>query len=136
MIRAATRRPSDMPSRLRYDNIVPVDFDWAAPASLDELVSGTDALLVVPPTGHDPLPTATHLVKAAVGAGVTHVVFVSTFGAHLEPGFAFGRWARAAERQIERTGIPVTVLRPNSYMSNFVGMLRPSDDGALRLPWA
>ena len=63
------------------------------------------------------------------------MVFLSTLGADFEPGFTFGRWALAGEQAVARSSVPYTVLRPNSYMSNFYGMLRPAEDGALRLPW-
>jgi uncharacterized protein YbjT (DUF2867 family) len=102
---------------------------------LDRLVAGADTIVVIPPSGRHPLPTTTRLLEAAVLAGSGHVVFVSTFGAELRPGFAFGRWALEGEHAVAAGGIPFTVLRPNSYMTNFLGMLRPDAGGALRLPW-
>ncbi len=93
-------------------------------------------MLVLPPAAHHPLPAAARLLEhAAAGGGVRHVVFLSTLGADLEPGFAFGRWALAGEQAVAAAGLPYTVLRPNSYMTNFLTMSRPGRDGALRLPW-
>ena len=110
-------------------------FDWEAPAELDRVIAGVDTLLVIPPSARHPLNTTTALIERGRAHRLAHVVFLSTYGAHLHPGFAFGRWAAATEAAIAASGVPHTILRPNSYMSNFSTMLRPAADGALRLPW-
>lgn len=73
--------------------------------------------------------------EVAASADVRHVLFVSTLGADFDPGFTFGRWAPAGEQVVRAAGVPWTVIRPNSYQSNLLGMLRPGPDGALRMPW-
>jgi len=134
-VKAATRRPDDYRAPDHGERVIPVPFDWDGPAVADAVVAGVDTLLVLPPPGRHPLPAAARLLDAAAAAGVGHVVFVSTFGAGFEPGFAFGRWARAGEQATAASGLPYTVLRPNSLMANFLSTLRPGPDGALRLPW-
>ena len=134
-IRAGSRRPAAMPANLRASQIRPVAFDWDATAGLDDLVAGAETMLVLPPPARHPLPTTTRLLDAASAAGVGHVVFLSTLGAEFEPGFAFGRWALAGEKTVAAAGIPYTVLRPNSFMTNFFTTIRPGPDGALRVPW-
>jgi len=132
-ITAATRHPGGQDGR--SDRVRFVGFDWESPDGLDDVVGGSDALLVIPPSGRHPLPTTAGLLERAAGADVGHVVFLSTLGADFDPGFTFGRWDLAGEQAVVSAGVPWTVLRPNSYMSNFFGMLRPRADGALRLPW-
>lgn len=132
-VRAATRQPDALEAASK--RVAPVAFDWDAPESVDELVAGADVLLLVPPAAHHPLPAAARLLEAAAGAGVAHVVVVSTLGADFDPGFTFGRWALAGEAAVAASGLPYTVLRPNSFMANFWTTLRPGPDGALRLPW-
>jgi uncharacterized protein YbjT (DUF2867 family) len=134
-VRVATRRPALYRSNPGLPDDRPAGFDWQSPHGVDELTAGVDALLIIPPSGIHPMPTTGHLLDAALRKGVRHVVFLSTFGADFEPGFAFGRWALEAEKAVTGSGLGYTVLRPNSYMSNFFGMLRPAEDGALRLPW-
>jgi uncharacterized protein YbjT (DUF2867 family) len=134
-IRAATRRPGQLRSGAGANQLTPVAFDWDAPhAAGDIAAAGT--MLVLPPAAHHPLPATTRLLDSAVTAGVKHIVFLSTLGADFEPGFAFGRWALAGEQAVAAAGLPYTVLRPNSYMTNFLTMQRPGRDGALRLPWS
>jgi uncharacterized protein YbjT (DUF2867 family) len=134
-VRATTRRPQSRPVTVQSERVTPVAFDWDASEAIDDLLTGADTLLLLPPAAHHPLPTAARLAEGAVRAGVRHVVLVSTLGADFEPGFTFGRWALAGERAVAAAGAPFTVLRPNSFMTNFVSGLRPGDDGALRLPW-
>ena len=133
IIRADTRRPDAF--RSESERVIPVGFDWGAPLALDGIVAGADTMLVVPPPARHPLPTTAVLLDAAAAAGVGHIVFLSTFGADFEPGFTFGRWALAGEHAVAAAGVPCTVLRPNSFKSNFLTTLRPADDGALRIPW-
>lgn len=132
-ITATTRHPGaprGLGERVRF-----VSFDWESPDGLEAVVDTADALLVIPPSARHPLPTTARLLDAAAAADVRHVVFISTFGADFDPGFAFGRSALAAERAVAGGSVPWTVLRPNSYLTNFFGMARPGPDGALRLPW-
>jgi uncharacterized protein YbjT (DUF2867 family) len=134
-VRATTRHPDSLRAVLQSERITPVAFDWDAPKVIDDIVTGADTMLLLPPAAHHPLPTAALLAEGAVRAGVRHVVFLSTLGADFVPGFTFGRWALTGERAVAAAGVPYTVLRPNSFMTNFVSGLRPGEDGALRLPW-
>jgi uncharacterized protein YbjT (DUF2867 family) len=117
------------------DHIVPVSFDWDAPASVDRLVDGADSVLLVPPAAHHPMPAVARILERAATTGCSHVVFVSTLGADFDPGFTFGRWALAGEEAVMASGTPFTIVRPNSFMTNFWTTLRPADDGSLRLAW-
>jgi uncharacterized protein YbjT (DUF2867 family) len=130
-VRAATRNPSPAVTA----RVEQVRFDWDAPFITDRLVSEVDSVLIIPPTGRHPLPTTERLLEVAARYDIAHVVLLSTFGADLEPGFAFGRWALQAELVVAESGLSHTILRPNSYMSNFLGMFKPTDDGSLQLPW-
>jgi uncharacterized protein YbjT (DUF2867 family) len=134
-VRTTTRRPGAPAGDLRSASVTEFGFDWEAPSGLDDLLAGADAVLIVPPSARPALPTTARVAAAAVAAGVRHLVFLSTLGADFKPGYTFGRWSLAGERTVALTPLPYTVLRPNSYMSNFVGMLRPAEDGSLRLPW-
>jgi uncharacterized protein YbjT (DUF2867 family) len=133
VVRAATRTPSST----AFDRAVTtVDFDWQRPDGADELLADAELLVVIPPAGQHPLATVEILLDRARAHGAQHVVLVSTLGADFTPGFAFGRWALESEHALRAAGLSWTVVRPNSYMSNFAGMLRPGPDGALRMPWA
>jgi uncharacterized protein YbjT (DUF2867 family) len=134
-IRAATRYPDRLRADVGTKQLTPIAFDWDAPHAAAD-ISAASTMLVLPPAAHHPLPATTRLLDSAVASGVQHIVFLSTLGADFEPGFAFGRWALAGEQAVAAAGLPYTVLRPNSYMTNFLTMSRPGRDGALRLPWS
>ena len=135
-IRAATRHPGQLRADAGAKQLTPIAFDWAAPDAASDITAAADTMLVLPPSAHHPLPATTRLLDSAIASGVQHVAFLSTLGADFEPGFAFGRWALAGEQAVAAAGLPYTVLRPNSYMTNFLTMQRPGRDGALRLPWS
>ena len=118
------------------EQLTPIAFDWDAPHAAGDVTAAGGTMLVLPPAARHPLPATTRLLDSAVASGVQHVVFLSTLGADFVPGFAFGRWALAGEQAVAAAGLPYTVLRPNSYMTNFLTMSRPGRDGALRLPWS
>ncbi len=58
------------------------------------------------------------LVEDAREAGVERIVKQSAWRAGDE-GFVSGRWHREVEREIERSGLAWTFLRPNMFMQNF-----------------
>ena len=134
-IRAATRHPGQLRADAGTGQLIPIAFDWDAPDGAGDIAAAAGTMLVLPPAAHHPLPATTRLLDSAIAAGVQHIVFLSTLGADFEPGFAFGRWALAGEQAVAAAGLPYTVLRPNSYMTNFLTMMRPGPDGAIRLPW-
>lgn len=135
-IRAATRHPEKVRAGVGAEQLTPVAFDWDAAHTAGDVTAPGGTMLVLPPAAHHPLPATTRLLDSAIITGVQHIVFLSTLGADFEPGFAFGRWALAGEQAVAAAGLPYTVLRPNSYMTNFLTMSRPGHDGALRLPWS
>ena len=62
-----------------------------------------------------------------VRRGVSQVVRVSFLNAGADgAGGPLLAWHREAEKLVEESGIPYTILRPNSYMQNFVTTYAPS----------
>ena len=99
-VRVATRTPTSLPATLRLRSVTAFAFDWDTPTGLDRLLRDCDAVLLIPPSGHPAGATATQVARAAAGAGVRHMVFLSTLGADFDPGFTFGRWALAGEHAV------------------------------------
>ncbi|MFF7369597.1 NAD(P)H-binding protein [Streptomyces tricolor] len=92
--------------------------DYDDPGSLLDAFRGADALFVVTndPTrpGHD-----RNIVRAAIEAGVGHIVKLSAAAVH--DGRAHDlitRWQRANEERIRDSGIPWTMIQPRSFMSH------------------
>ncbi|WP_327141005.1 NAD(P)H-binding protein [Nocardia sp. NBC_01327] len=104
-------RASDLPAQAqRYVG------DLDDPAALTTALDGVTALfLLVPGVGID---HTRHAVKSAREAGVGRIVLLSSFHAAGDPVPAMGRWHREREQLVQAGGIPATILRPGSLMSN------------------
>ena len=90
-------------------------FDFDRPDTFVEALSGVDTLFLLTSGGTDREIPA---VDAARKAGVRRLVKLSVWGAG-DDAFVIGRAHRAVEREIERSGIAWTFLRPNGFMQNF-----------------
>jgi uncharacterized protein YbjT (DUF2867 family) len=94
-----------------------VDFD--DPATLGPALAGVSTLLLVSAAGPRQAAQEIAVVRAAVAAGVAHVVKVSVWRApeRLSP---FATAARDVEEVIEASPLSWTFLRPNFFMQNFL----------------
>ncbi|HEY0972436.1 MAG TPA: NAD(P)H-binding protein [Gemmatimonadales bacterium] len=64
-----------------------------------------------------------NLLARASAAGVRRFVYVSLFGAHAVAHTEYARAHEAFVGELERAGIPHTVVRPTGYFSTFAEML-------------
>lgn len=104
---------------------VPGDLD--DPATLAPAFAGADKLfLLTPGIGTDHVR---HAVAAAQGAGVRHIVHLSSFNVLGDPMPAMGRWHHEREQVIRASGIPATFLRPGGFMTNAFDWLPTIRDG-------
>lgn len=90
--------------------------DLADPASLAPAFAGVEKLFLMDPAFS---PDGTrNAVKAAVDAGVRHIVLLSSIGAALDPMPLLG--AEHAEREaiVRESGIAWTFLRPSHFATN------------------
>ncbi|GIJ46849.1 NAD(P)-dependent oxidoreductase [Virgisporangium aliadipatigenens] len=71
-------------------------------------------------------------VDSAVAAGVTHLVYLSFYGAAPEATFTLARDHWATEEHIRRSGVAYTFLRDNLYL-DFLPMMA-GEDGVIRGP--
>jgi uncharacterized protein YbjT (DUF2867 family) len=107
-----------------------------AVASLDDTKAltkacegATGAYLLVPPnytaTSYldDRKKVADALAKAVKASGLGHVVFLSSIGAHLPGETGPIRVVRYGEQQLEADAKNLTILRPASFLDNWVPVL-------------
>ncbi|UYZ59056.1 SDR family oxidoreductase [Hymenobacter latericus] len=124
--------------RLRHFNpeIQLVEVDYHRPATLPVAFTGVDRVFLLTPFSDDQLAINEQLVEAAKAAGVKQVVRLSAAGADAEPGIQLGRWHRQMEQYLAQSGLSYTVLRPTSFMQNFVNYQGQSirEQGAIYLP--
>jgi len=123
-VRGAVHYPDhDAEGRVGRVDFVEVDFD--RPDTLDTAFRGIDQAVLITPEEPEMVAQTRNLVQAAERAGVGHLVRVS----FLHSGTAGGPlldWHREAEEVVRESAIPATILRPNSYMQNFLTMYGPS----------
>ncbi|HZR28776.1 MAG TPA: SDR family oxidoreductase [Terriglobales bacterium] len=62
-----------------------------------------------------------HIIEEAARSGVKHIVKQSVIGAGSGGGHMFGKWHAQAEEKLVASGVPYTILRPNTFMQNFLG---------------
>lgn len=121
----AVRSPRPSPE-LEQLGIRQVPFDIGSVESMRKALEGSDAFFSVSPLVEDLVEAGVRTFRAAKEAGVRRIVRSSAQGAGPGAAIELGRWHYAAERALEESGIPFTVLRPANFMQNFLGFGNPS----------
>src|SRR5262245_41057282 len=96
-----------------------VRIDLATGEGLDAAVAGAEAVFLLVGEVDDQTAAEIRVVEAARRARVKRLVKLSVFGAETEE-YSFARIHRPVERAVEASGISYTLLRPVSFMQNFV----------------
>ncbi|RDC66128.1 SDR family oxidoreductase [Adhaeribacter pallidiroseus] len=103
-----------------FPNVDLVEIDYARPESLRVAYTGVTRVFQITPFTQDQVEIAKRLIDMAKEVGVKQIVKLSASGADAEPGIQMGRWHREAEQYLESSGVPYTILRPTSFMQNFI----------------
>jgi uncharacterized protein YbjT (DUF2867 family) len=127
-VRVATRDVKKAPAGAEA-----VDFDWDKPDSIAAAVKGADAVFLLTPFVENPVPYAKALVDAARAAGVKKIVKLSAAGAD-NPTFPAIKHHTDAEQLVEASGAKWVHLRPNFFMTNFIGYYPPDAEGMIYMP--
>jgi uncharacterized protein YbjT (DUF2867 family) len=106
--------------------------DFEQPDTLDVAMKGCDQLfLLAPPTPRQPQQEQ-HVIDAARRAGVGHVVKQSVPWAGADAPVVFSRWHGQIEEDLAQSGLAYTLLRPSSFMQNFLmSAQQVADQGVL-----
>lgn len=95
----------------------PVIADFADRASLDHALEGVERVYLV----CSPIPQLVELESNVVNAcrdhGIKHLVQNSALGASVYDK-SFPRWHYRVEERVRASGVPATILRPESFMQN------------------
>lgn len=109
--------------------------DFADAASLRQAFAGVQTLFLLFPFTPESVDLARNAVESAKASGVKHIVRSSGAGADASSPVAIARVQGEIDQLVIDSGIAYTLLRPNSFMQNFLnfyaGMIR---GGALYLP--
>jgi len=132
-VRAAVRDRTKAAQHLGRE-IELCEFDFVNETTFGRALAEVKAIFLLPPLGPDQTQIVNRFVDAAKQAGVRHIVKLSAIDADRALPFAVGTCHAANDRHIRNSGVSFTLLRPNSFMQNFINYFPPRD-GAIYLPW-
>lgn len=109
--------------------------DFDKPETLPPALEGVDKLFLLSDASPRQVRMQGNMVEAARRAGVRHLVKLSASCAAPDLLAPIKRWHGETERQIERSGIPYTFLRPNCFMQNMFKWSRSiREQGFFKMP--
>ena len=95
--------------------------DFDRPGTLAAALEGVERLYVLTPPHPQQAEWERAVLDAARSAGVGRVVRHSLLGADDDSPMAAARLHRGSERELEESGLPFTILRPNFFDQTFAG---------------
>jgi uncharacterized protein YbjT (DUF2867 family) len=114
-----------------YDHVEFVTGDISTGAGLSAALAGVGVVVHCAGSSHGDEIKTGHLVQAAKGATVRHIVYISVVGAERMPVVSaidrsmFGYFAskRASEQLIEGSGIPYSILRTTQFQESMLAVM-------------
>jgi uncharacterized protein YbjT (DUF2867 family) len=94
--------------------------DYADPQSLQAAMDGIGTLFLLLPLAETMVSWTRNAVDAAKAAGVKHIVRLSGVGAAPDSPYVILKAHGEADDYLQASGIAYTILRPVSFMQNFV----------------
>lgn len=91
--------------------------------SLATTFAGGDRLFLLTDNGESMVRLQKNAIRAAVDAGVEHVVKLSALGASDHSKSLIGVWHFNVERELRDSGVAWTMLRPHHFMQNLLDPL-------------
>ena len=121
-IKAAVHSVENL-KKVKDDRIESVQIDYNKPETLATALKGVDKLFLVTPETLNAPELVSNLVIEAKKAGIRYILRLSAMG---ESSIASVRLHLEGEKIIEESGIPFTILRPNTFMQFFVNFYGPA----------
>jgi uncharacterized protein YbjT (DUF2867 family) len=100
-------------------NVTPVALDLDRAETYSAALAGATKVFQVSALAEAMVRQTNALAEMARAVGVKHFVRSSLFGADDAAPIREGEWHLAADRALQASGIPFTLLRPNQYFQNF-----------------
>jgi uncharacterized protein YbjT (DUF2867 family) len=122
-IKAAVHSIENIKKVKDENRIESVQIDYKKPETLATALKGVDKLFLVTPETLNAPELVSNLVTEAKKAGIRYIVRLSAMG---ESSIASVRLHLQGEKVIEESGIPFTILRPNTFMQFFVNFYGPT----------
>src|SRR5262249_43170909 len=133
-VRVLVRNVSPNP-RWQAAGIDQIAGDFSDLNSLTAAFRGAEKFFSVTPFVENLTQLGINSIEAAKRAGVQYIVRSSAMGAGEAAAITLGRWHGQVETALERSGIPHTILQPNTFMqSYFIHGSSIQDQNAFYLP--
>ena len=98
----------------------PVIVNFTDQESLNQALQGKDRVFLVTPLMQNPEAVTQMVINASKQNGVKHLVRSTASGADSNGQIQMARWAGASEDLIKASGLNYTILRPYSFLQNFI----------------
>jgi uncharacterized protein YbjT (DUF2867 family) len=121
--RALVRDPGAARERLG-DQVDLVEGDLDRPETLERAMDGAERVFLLTVPGERQLQRERAVIEAARRAGVGQMVRLSRAGADERSPLRIARLHGQAERQLWRSGLAATIVRPSMFMQNLSFMVR------------
>jgi NAD(P)H dehydrogenase (quinone) len=99
--------------------------NFAQPDSLETAFDGVDRLFLLLPLVEPMVDWGRQVIEAARKAGVRHILRSSGLGADPDTTYELGKTHGLIDQALIASGIPFTIVRPNSFMQNYVNFFGP-----------
>lgn len=110
--------------------------DFSDRASLAAAMRDVDSVFLLMPLAETMGEWGANALAVARASGVRHVVRASAMGADVNVAFRLGRAHGMVDQLLVESGIPYTILRPNSFMQDYLSHFGSGirERGAIELP--
>ena len=116
---AAVRSESDF-GRVESLGAKPIITNFTDQDSLNKALKGMQRVFLVTPLMQNPEAVTQLVINAFKENGLKHMVRSTASGADSNGQIQMARWAGASEDLIKESGINYTILRPASFLQNFI----------------
>jgi uncharacterized protein YbjT (DUF2867 family) len=117
-VRVLSRSPRPADDRNAYEWVAG---DLRSGAGIDQAMTGADVIIHCATSARGDLQAAGNLIAAARQAGDPHLIYISIVGVDRIP-FGYYKVKLEAERLIEGSGLPFTILRATQFHNLIVAM--------------
>ncbi len=106
--------------KLEAQGVKTVQADYTQPAELEAALAGVKQLFLLTPGSLQQAQIEQSVIDTAKKAGVNKIVKLSVFGADSEPDMFLLQQHAQVDQYLQGSGLDYVILRPNSFMQNFV----------------
>ena len=121
-------------SQTGLTNVEWVKGDFSDDASLRRSLDGIERVFLLAPPMENLDVVEAKFISIAKSVGVKHIVNLSAVGAGVNVPHQFGLWHGRTEELLQQSGLDFTVLRPNFFLQNLLGMAGMIKGGTLYVP--